>query len=326
MRHILTLFLIIHFGCLYSQDYTLEAFQSTYQEISNYNSYQLDTDGDTSIEGEFDLDFEFPFFTYKFDRILLSGPGIIDFDDEDISDFPIRLFTFGYSLDPATNPNNIPSDIRYKDTLINGTKAFIIQWTRVRFNSDPSINTHDSHLNFQYWLFEDGTIELHTGPYNLDNSPVYKPGDGFWFYPSNTSPKQFAFQVALYHPYDENIKLYYGANEGHKEYVWSEKDTSLVWMPPEGWVIRMKNQTVNTQESNDLSQILKVYPNPTSSMLNIVSTEPINDIIITDINGKVLIKYFESGPIDISALNAGIYFCRVKTNNKIKTLKFIKTN
>ena len=46
--------------------------------------------------------------------------------------------------------------------------------------SDPSVEEFDSHIDMQYWFYEDGTIEIRFGHSNLDNSPVYVPGDGFY--------------------------------------------------------------------------------------------------------------------------------------------------
>jgi hypothetical protein len=70
---------------------------------------------------------------------------------------------------------------------------------------------------------------------------------------------------------------------------------------------------------------MKIYPNPTSNFLYVLSEEPVNNIIITDIHSQVSLKSLGFGPIDISTLKPGIYFCHASTRNKINTIKFIKT-
>lgn len=65
---------------------------------------------------------------------------------------------------------------------------------------------------------------------------------------------------------------------------------------------------------------LNVFPNPTNNFINIETTEQIESLTIIDITGR-LVLLENNKVIDLSMLNAGIYFLRVKTNNDY----FIKT-
>ena len=66
---------------------------------------------------------------------------------------------------------------------------------------------------------------------------------------------------------------------------------------------------------------LSLYPNPTSSILNISSETDIELLQIFDITGKQLMTKENSNSVDVSPLSKGTYI--IKLNNK-KTVKFIK--
>lgn len=68
-----------------------------------------------------------------------------------------------------------------------------------------------------------------------------------------------------------------------------------------------------------------IYPNPTSSILNIQTNETIQSIKITDISGRTTsITDFSKNSIDVSSLSNGIYFIELKTNDGVYKEKFIK--
>ncbi len=68
-----------------------------------------------------------------------------------------------------------------------------------------------------------------------------------------------------------------------------------------------------------------VYPNPTQGIINLeFSDENIKEITVVDVTGKQLIKVQRDKQIDLSNLNAGIYFVKVLTENELLTSKVIK--
>jgi choice-of-anchor B domain-containing protein len=75
-----------------------------------------------------------------------------------------------------------------------------------------------------------------------------------------------------------------------------------------------------------------VFPNPSSQVLSITSTEPNNDkmrIDIYDNIGNVMcsfLQYTSGNPIDISEFNSGIYLINVYGNKSHLTKKIIKIN
>lgn len=70
-----------------------------------------------------------------------------------------------------------------------------------------------------------------------------------------------------------------------------------------------------------------VYPNPTRDVLNVsnVNSLEITDATITDINGRI-VKEFRSSiaSINVSDLNAGIYFLKINTLEGLGTTKIVK--
>ena len=79
---------------------------------------------------------------------------------------------------------------------------------------------------------------------------------------------------------------------------------------------------IETLGTNDFSlSKFKIYPNPTSNILNISGDNTIEFLQIFDVSGKQLISKKDSNSIDVSMLSKGTYF--MKLNNK-ETVKFIK--
>ncbi|MBR6068502.1 MAG: VCBS repeat-containing protein [Bacteroidales bacterium] len=69
-----------------------------------------------------------------------------------------------------------------------------------------------------------------------------------------------------------------------------------------------------------------LYPNPASDMIS-VETNVASDLQIVDLSGKTMFSYIgcsEKCDIDVSGLKPGVYFCRIRNNDKVQTVKFVK--
>ncbi|MGB0404395.1 MAG: T9SS type A sorting domain-containing protein [Salibacteraceae bacterium] len=66
-----------------------------------------------------------------------------------------------------------------------------------------------------------------------------------------------------------------------------------------------------------------IYPNPSSTTINIKGLLPTDQYLLTDVQGKVLISH-KTEQLDISNLNSGIYFIHIHSQHHYQTLKFIK--
>jgi len=87
--------------------------------------------------------------------------------------------------------------------------------------------------------------------------------------------------------------------------------------------------SVTSALSNDNSFTINnfdIYPNPTSNVLNIsnLNNIEINTISISDLNGRVIRNANSGTSINVSDLNAGVYFVTIETAEGKSTKKFIK--
>ncbi|WP_397364704.1 T9SS type A sorting domain-containing protein [Olleya sp. R77988] len=73
----------------------------------------------------------------------------------------------------------------------------------------------------------------------------------------------------------------------------------------------------------DLESSITMYPNPTSDIINISSSNTIKNIEVFDFLGKRIIKTNQS-QIDLSSFNSGLYLVKIKTDQGEITKKVIK--
>lgn len=72
---------------------------------------------------------------------------------------------------------------------------------------------------------------------------------------------------------------------------------------------------------------LKVYPNPTSTILSLENAEVISKVEISNISGQLLYSKnidIKKVTLDFSIYNTGVYFVKIVANDKNKTIKIIK--
>lgn len=67
-----------------------------------------------------------------------------------------------------------------------------------------------------------------------------------------------------------------------------------------------------------------VYPNPTNGLLNIKSSNVINEVTIWSIQGQKVLGFGNVNIIDVSGLQSGLYITRIQTENGLQISNFIK--
>jgi alpha-tubulin suppressor-like RCC1 family protein len=75
--------------------------------------------------------------------------------------------------------------------------------------------------------------------------------------------------------------------------------------------------------SFEITENLKIYPNPVKDFLNISYENPINIISIVNLLGQEVINTNQS-KIDVSDLISGTYFIKISSDDFVKTIKVIK--
>ena len=318
---ILFLFLLFLKNQGFAQHYQVTSFQDKYEEIEEFKSLMLELEGDLFWYHTFELNFTFPFFDLEYSYINGNYRGLFGFDDE--IEYSMDLLSFGYQPDNLIDTSNIISDVRYKFAKEEGKNCLIVQYTRNRLVSDPSIVEFDTHVNFQYWFFEDGTIELRFGKVNLDNTPVYVPGDGFYLL-TNEGPKPFGPFLGLTHPFNPEVIVHYNDLDSLQnfEIIDNWENGSVNWWPPEGWVIRFTNLLVSSNDTQKNNRIT-CYPNPTSGIVHVDTKENISKVEIYNINGNVLDVHYTTS-IDMSGFPSGFYYIKVFTNQSLFNYKIFK--
>jgi hypothetical protein len=77
-------------------------------------------------------------------------------------------------------------------------------------------------------------------------------------------------------------------------------------------------------------QALQIWPNPARNILNVSNpTESINKVVVTDVNGKVLLQEMVGGQqssVNVSSLPSGMYFIKAVSEGKTHVEKFIKSS
>ncbi|MBB6332982.1 hypothetical protein HNP24_003985 [Chryseobacterium sediminis] len=97
----------------------------------------------------------------------------------------------------------------------------------------------------------------------------------------------------------------------------------------DGFLLKLnKDAYLNLKTSeSDINKNLKVYPNPTSDILNIISDSKISKVTVNSAEGKLLLsKKIDavSAALNIKDLPAGVYFVNITTGSKSSTQKIIK--
>ena len=87
------------------------------------------------------------------------------------------------------------------------------------------------------------------------------------------------------------------------------------------------SQGINDKKIDE--QLISIYPNPATDQLTVISKQlSMNEVQITDIQGRIVYQYNESftgtKTIDISGLQSGVYFVKFVNGNNCVTKKFVK--
>lgn len=91
--------------------------------------------------------------------------------------------------------------------------------------------------------------------------------------------------------------------------------------------LRWESATLGVDDFK-VSSEYNVYPNPSVDMVTINSSVEMNELLLSDISGKKVLKIkldnLKSYPLNTSSLKNGIYFLKINSNNLIKNIKIIK--
>lgn len=223
---------------------------------------------------------------------------------------------FEYAYD---SQNNLVSKVR-KELISN-------QWVNNKkevFCYDQNKNCiGDSIFNFidGVWAGEFGYIyEFDTNNNKLSETMI-QCYNSVWFFNRKTE-YQFDYNYSdddLYVP-----QIYKSPNKkmNHKDYTYDNNQWDLDFT----YIYHYTQRNVSLDDVDD-NNTIRIYPNPASEyiVIDINEGSPFEYEIFNS-NGILVLKGISQNTIrvDIKDLNSGLYFCNVKSQNKLHKSKFIK--
>jgi len=171
-----------------------------------------------------------------------------------------------------------------------------------------------NYNNVLYSYMQGGTLTQELNSFRMGLYSVDNTGD---------------FPSLFYDPFNKyNVSCYTHKNGRYMLYAdqWrNERMASLItWGFDFGWKLSQEDN-VSVEES--IEQLISVYPNPASEILNIETGFSSSTISIVDMHGRIVYcGHHTSGvwSIDISAWAQGIYVVNISGDNAIATKKFVK--
>lgn len=314
----LVIVLLIHNSAI-CQTYKVDTLRTTYKELDTFRSICIEELGQISWKKRFELPFGFPYYDSVYTHIVCEYFSLCYFDYS--LDFEIRMLAFGYESDLKLDTFNIESDVRYAYVTKNNLKALVIQFTKNRLISDESVSQYDSYVNFQLWFYEDGVMEIHFGDFNLDNSPNYVPGEGFYLITSDGQKINIGPEMGIKNSQNEEDQTWLDGK--WNDFYIDNAVSYLRSIPPKGFVIRFSKK--NSSVADVMPHKIKISPNPSHGPFSIDFPYEINSVVLHGVSNNSynhLVK--ENDLYDISHLPSGMYILKLHSGNQIFTSKIIK--
>lgn len=127
--------------------------------------------------------------------------------------------------------------------------------------------------------------------------------------------------------FDKNFiayqKNYYNANGS---WELSQFEGSLMIRPVMREMFAYKNSFPEQEEQENDSDAFTLYPNPLSNngVFHIQSRFNDYSVEVFDQMGRLVVNQHESGSVDLSEVDHGVYFVRITAQNEYYTYKIIK--
>jgi hypothetical protein len=299
---------------IYSQDYNFTYFYEEYQDIQEpivLNQDSICDYGDTLLELE--IGFTFPYYSYSFDRIgihphfLFNQFNISSDPDEFIS---AQLYPFGVAADCRwNNLGEYESQIACKTEGNVGSRICKIQWKNLAFNGSIS----SDYINYQIWLYENGTIEYRYGGNQLSSEMC--------FYNEEQSG---VTSLTLYNAISQDVvpqSIYLTGNVSNPtvDFGWPETMTGVV---DSSMVYRFAPVSLSLKEKN---VSLKLSPNPVVDELTINTKMKFNSMTISDLQGRIIYSGEVINKFNFQYYTSGTYFLTFYDHTNLsETHKIVK--
>lgn len=293
------------------QNYYGEWGIGSYDTLTDYTSILWDILPVPSLHNmsdtEIDIGFPFPYFDEIYDKLTINGQGYVFFG---YNWYEIYVYAAMYEKH-RTMP--IKPDWRYRlDTV--GMDILKFEWRNIGIVYDINSPSPTNHrLNFQLWLYENGTIEYRFGEMDLQNTPWFSlengvtMPDGATIGPWVSIKKRWIEQEYFFLCNNDSIEfLYGGALSGDIYHCVPKYGTYMKFIP---------NEVVNVKHQNLAAPSFRITPNPVEDQFRLGIAHPEDPAFnnpILEIYNETGIKVFSKSisirdNIDVSSLPAGFY-------------------
>ena len=312
-----------------AQNYKVESFVAEYDTLEEYisvcneNVWMMEYPG--YFGRNFDLGFDFPFFDSTFSEVYIEDGNIANFGNS--LNYSLYMLAGPFEVYYAANPMDyeygrpVESDWRYKYDFINGRKVFKMEQRHVgaycgKIDALPYTR---GDVNNQFWLWENGDIEIRFGNIAMDSS-VFIPGPlGGITYPDSLFSPLHSIPVGI-QDLDTIDQIF--LNGTFSNYTLNRfENSNMEDLPLPNTGIRFKYQTTSVKEDTHSTIVLE---NPVSNILSIATDLESFKYTIYDLSGRICLKGSNQSSIDVSSLINGIYILEINSESKIFKDKFVK--
>jgi len=249
--------------------------------------------------------------------MYFDGSATIDYGDS--SETNLNNIT-GISISCWTKSNNLSS---------SGLTSIVSRWTGSGPTEQYGLFAQSNDHLFAIGSVASNGISLNG---NIDTAwthvVVTYSGTSVIYY-INGSASSGGFAGSAFPGSSGSAKLFVGSQNGTSRFFTGAIDDIKIYDEAisAATVLALYNEsnpTVGVNE-NPIPNQIRLYPNPSSSQLNITSSEALEKISIIDLTGKTIRTIVNpSNSIDVSELSKGLYFLQVHSKNGISNKRFVK--
>ena len=200
---------------------------------------------------------------------------------------------------------------------------------------DLSVTDRDNLINFNLWTMHG----------DADNTMLYTYDEELFNYMKSKNAKmKFTTFLGVGHSTEYHLVNSYEAS-GNAKVIIPDTNTGTIkvnnvnyttqYAGPDSdpepntmeWLFSKRSSGalgVNGMDKDKLE--LNVYPNPTHSFVSWNDSPNIDEVVVIDVNGKIVLRVAKlyTNSIDLNSLKSGIYFLKIRENNSVITKKIQK--
>lgn len=319
-------FFLLNSVIIKCQSYLVEITNTPFDTLVQYSSIANERNDAMEypfiFEKDFELGFNFPYFDTNVNSIYCESTGVVDILGASHPDFfPMYLFAAStYELYEVFDASSyLKSDFRYKELMINNKKVLVIEFHRVSIDYDrDEIPFDSSDITFQYWFWENGDIELRFGEIFIDNS-IFIPSKGYR-YRSFEPDTYFPILLSIANlDNTEVIEVIGDINNFPTINYNGNNEEGLLYLPSKNTVVKFKKQISSSNET----KATRPFPNVVVNILSIPPDFQFTEYRIFDLSGREIRKG-NNTEIDLSFLQTGYYFIKLRDGGGMYSYKFLK--